>query len=211
MRPLLEPVDFGGLAGWSEDDHLAALRAFERSVKALTAGQTSPRPARQAPPELVAAARASLCSVITTEPEARRFFETRFRPFRVVRQIGAGFLTGYYEPCIPVSKVESEEFGWPMLARPADLVTFGPETAPAGFPAGVSGAGASATDRLSPTTIGPRSRPSAATRSSGFATPSRPSSFRFRARTGRVFRSLAARASPMTDATACRTCRLDGY
>ena len=106
----------------------------------LTAGQTSPRPARPAPPELVANARASLCADVTAEREARRFFETRFRPFRVVRQNGAGFLTGYYEPCVPASKVESEEFRWPILARPADLVTFGPETAPAGFPAGVSGA-----------------------------------------------------------------------
>ena len=140
MRPLLEPVDFGSLAGWSEDDHLAAFHAFERSAKALTAGQTSPRPARPAPPELVAAARAALSSGVTAKREARRFFETRFRPFRVVRQNGAGFLTGYYEPCVPASKVETEEFRWPMLARPADLVTFGPDAAPAGFPAGVSGA-----------------------------------------------------------------------
>ena len=140
MRPLLEPVDFGSLAGWSEDDHLAAFHAFERSAKALTAGQTSPRPARPAPPELVVNARASLCRATAAEPEARRFFETRFRPFRVIPENGAGFLTGYYEPCIPASTIETEEFPWPILARPADLVTFGPGAAPLDFPGGITGA-----------------------------------------------------------------------
>ncbi|HEY1781607.1 MAG TPA: MltA domain-containing protein [Roseiarcus sp.] len=140
MRPLLEPVDFSSLAGWTEDDHLAAFHAFERSAKALAAGQTSPRPARPAPPELVANARATLCPVITARLEARRFFETRFRPFRLARQNGAGFLTGYYEPCVPASKVETEEFRWPILGRPADLVTFGLDAAPVGFPKDISGA-----------------------------------------------------------------------
>ena len=140
MQPLLEPADFGGLAGWTEDDHLAAFHAFERSAKALTASQASPRPAGPAPPELAANARAALSSGVATKREARRFFETRFRPFRVVRRNGAGFLTGYYEPCVPASKVESEEFRWSMLARPADLVTFAPDAAPAGFPKDISGA-----------------------------------------------------------------------
>ena len=140
MRPLLEPVDFGSLAGWSEDDHLAAFHAFERSAKALTAGQTSPRPARPAPPELVVNARASLCQATAAELDARRFFEARFRPFRVIPENGAGFLTGYYEPCIPASTIETEAFSWPILARPADLVTFGLDAAPLDFPGGITGA-----------------------------------------------------------------------
>jgi membrane-bound lytic murein transglycosylase A len=70
----------------------------------------------------------------------RRFFETRFRPFRIVPENGLGFLTGYYEPCVPASKVETEEFAWPLLARPTDLVTFGLDAPPADFPKDVSGA-----------------------------------------------------------------------
>ena len=66
--------------------------------------------------------------------DARRFFETRFRPFRIVPENGRGFLTGYYEPCVPASRVETEAFGWPILARPKDLVTFGLDAPPAGFP-----------------------------------------------------------------------------
>ena len=140
MRPRLEPLDFESLAGWVDDDHLAALRAFERSARALAAGQSSPRPARSASPELIANAHAALWPEIAAELEARRFFETRFRPFRIVPENGGGFLTGYYEPCVPASTVETEKFRWPILARPADLVTFGLDAAPAGFPKGVSGA-----------------------------------------------------------------------
>ena len=103
-------------------------------------GQTHPRPAQSAAPELIANARAALCAGVTAERDARRFFETRFRPFRVVPESGQGFLTGYYEPCVPASRVETEAFRWPILARPTDLVTFGVDPAPVGFPKDISGA-----------------------------------------------------------------------
>jgi membrane-bound lytic murein transglycosylase A len=138
VRPRLEPLDFESLAGWADDDHQAALCAFERSARAVALGQVSPRPAQAAPPELVANARAALCGA--SRRNARRFFETRFRPFRVIPANGGGVLTGYYEPCVPASSVETEEFRWPILGRPTDLVTFGIGTAPVGFPEGVSGA-----------------------------------------------------------------------
>ena len=140
MPPRLEPLDFASLAGWGGDDHGAALGAFKRSALAIAAGQDSPRPAQSAPPGLAANGRAALCLDIATDREARRFFEARFRPFRVIPEDGAGFLTGYYEPCIPASRIETEAFRWPILGRPADLVTFGLDAAPAGFPEGVSGA-----------------------------------------------------------------------
>jgi membrane-bound lytic murein transglycosylase A len=132
VRPRLESLDFESLAGWSDDDHQAAFCAFERSARAIAAGQTSPRTAQAAAPELIATARAALCGAAAAD--ARRFFETRFRPFRVVPETGRGFLTGYYEPCVPASRVETEAFRWPILARPPDLVTFGLDPAPADFP-----------------------------------------------------------------------------
>ncbi len=140
MPPRLEPLDFESLAGWLDDDHQMAFRTFERSARALCAGQTDLRPAQSAPPELLANARAALCASGAAERDARRFFEKRFRPFRVVPENGGGFLTGYYEPCVPASKVETDEFRWPILARPTDLVTFGLNSSPIGFPKDVSGA-----------------------------------------------------------------------
>jgi membrane-bound lytic murein transglycosylase A len=133
-------VDFESLAGWIDDDHLAAFAAFERSARAIGAAQGQPRPAQAAAPELVANARAALRADLTAKPAARRFFERRFLPFRVVPENGGGFLTGYYEPCIPASKVETEEFRWPILARPTDLVTFGLDPPPASFPQDITGA-----------------------------------------------------------------------
>jgi membrane-bound lytic murein transglycosylase A len=64
----------------------------------------------------------------------------RFRPCRVIPEEGAGFLTGYYEPRVAASIAETAEFGWPILGRPGDLVSFTPGAAPAGLPDGVSGA-----------------------------------------------------------------------
>jgi membrane-bound lytic murein transglycosylase A len=133
-------LDFESLAGWLDDDHDGAFRAFERSARAICAGQTDLRPAQSAPPELLASARAALCASGAAERDARRFFEKRFRPFRVTPENGGGFLTGYYEPCVPASKVETEEFRWPILARPTDLVTFGLDAPPTEFPKDVSGA-----------------------------------------------------------------------
>jgi membrane-bound lytic murein transglycosylase A len=132
VRPRLESLDFESLAGWIDDDHQAAFRAFERSARAIAAGQTSPRPAQFAAPDLAANARAALCG--PPAADARRFFEKWFQPFRVVAENGRGFLTGYYEPCVAASRVETEAFRWPILARPKDLVTFGLDPPPAGFP-----------------------------------------------------------------------------
>src|SRR5271156_1683637 len=98
MRARLETLGFECLAGWNDDDHLAALRAFQRSARTLATGRESARPAPPAPPELIAPARAAHCESLLTDRGARLFFETRFQPFRVIPDDGAGFLTGYYEP-----------------------------------------------------------------------------------------------------------------
>jgi membrane-bound lytic murein transglycosylase A len=133
-------MEFESLRGWVDDDPLAAFRAFERSARAFGAGHDQPRPAQTSPPGLIANAHAALSTGVTTEREARRFFEERFRPFRIVPEDGGGFLTGYYEPCIPASRAETEEFRWPILARPTDLVTFGLDPPPANFPRDITGA-----------------------------------------------------------------------
>ncbi len=139
MPPRLAACDFESLAGWTGDDHLAALRTFERSARALVAGQDGSRPASPPSPGLIANAHTALSALITDERDARRFFETRFRPFRVVPD-NKGFLTGYFEPCVAASRVQTAEFRWPILGRPADLVTFAPGQTPIGFPEGISGA-----------------------------------------------------------------------
>jgi membrane-bound lytic murein transglycosylase A len=139
MSLCLEPTEFANLAGWPDDDHLAAFRCFERSARASVAGRAEVRSARRPSSGLIANARAALEAGVGDGSSARRFFELRFRPWRVAPG-AAGFLTGYYEPCVQGSLTETEEFCWPILARPADPTTFAPSEAPPGFPRGVTGA-----------------------------------------------------------------------
>ncbi len=141
MPPRLTPLDFDRLAGFGDDDHFAAYLCFERSARGLIARGPEPRPALPPSPALIANARAALESGVDDVAGARRFFETRFRPFRVCPETAThGFLTGYYEPCVAGARVETDEFRWPILARPTDLETFAPSQTPKGFPPDVSGA-----------------------------------------------------------------------
>jgi membrane-bound lytic murein transglycosylase A len=140
VRSRLETLGFESLEGWNDDDHLAAFRAFERSALTLATHREGARPARPASPELIAAARAALAAAPSTWRDARRFFEMRFRPCRVIPEEGEGFLTGYYEPWVAASIAETAEFRWPILGRPGDLMSFAPGAAPAGLPDGVTGA-----------------------------------------------------------------------
>jgi hypothetical protein len=57
MAADLEPVGFADLAGFDEDDCLAAFRAFRRSAEALSAGVAPTRPGRAPPSSLAAMAR----------------------------------------------------------------------------------------------------------------------------------------------------------
>jgi membrane-bound lytic murein transglycosylase A len=139
--PRLEPLDYEDLEGFGADDHLAAFRCFERSARALVRLEAGERTARPPASALVAAAGVALATGAADGAVARRFFETRFRPFRIVPEPpDAGFLTGYYEPCVQGSPVETDAFRWPILARPPDLVSLARCETPPGFPDGVSGA-----------------------------------------------------------------------
>ena len=133
-RPRLEPRDFVSLGGFADDDALAAFRCFLISARAVTAGRPEARTARPPSAGLLRAAGAALAARVADAAGARAFFERWFRPYRVVPADGGGFLTGYYEPVVPGSRVETSEFGWPLIARPDDLVSFAPGEAPAHLP-----------------------------------------------------------------------------
>lgn len=126
----LAPTSFTALDGWSADDHAAALAAFRRSCEALGQAREPLRPGIIPSGRLAAVCRAALAEPSLGRADARRFFETRFAPFRVDDASG-GFLTGYYEPEVAGSATPTTRFPTPLLARPADLVTLKPgETRP---------------------------------------------------------------------------------
>jgi membrane-bound lytic murein transglycosylase A len=142
MAPVLDPIGFADLAGFASDDCLAAFQTFLRSAKALVEASAPTRPAVAPSPALAAIAREALAADIRETSAARAFFEQRFRAFRVAPDAGrqAGFLTGYYEPRLHGTLEPSPEFSTPVLARPADLVTFPAGRAPPSFDPALTGA-----------------------------------------------------------------------
>ena len=120
----LEPLSFGDLTGWPEDDHSAALRVFRRSCAAIVNADPALRPASPPSRDLRAVCEAALAlPEHVAAAEARRFFEDHFAPAHVRLSSGDGFLTGYFEPEYAGSLTRTAEFQAPLLARPDDLVT----------------------------------------------------------------------------------------
>ncbi len=141
MTPRLEPVGFQDLAGFERDDASDAFAAFLVSARALCEGVRPTRAAREASPRLLAVAREALAAQGAGDAAARRFFVERFQPFRVRSDgDGAGLLTGYYEPLVKGSLHPTADFSAPILARPADLVSFALGAAPAGLDSALTGA-----------------------------------------------------------------------
>ncbi len=87
--PRLPRLGFDDLKGFRDDDHLDAFGCFRRSARQLVDGGTSARAAKRPSDGLIEAARAALASDPRTSDEARRFFETRFRPFRIAPRRGS--------------------------------------------------------------------------------------------------------------------------
>ena len=94
---LLEPVPSAALPGWREHDHAGAMDAFRLSCREiLDQGTGFSRSVR------FGGSRASwlaACDKAFGASDARRFFETSFRAFRVKdRERPEGLFTGYFEP-----------------------------------------------------------------------------------------------------------------
>lgn len=121
----LAPMSFADLPGFGHDDHFEAFRAFARSCRALAESVPPLRDGIGPSAALKAAANEALRRGIGESTQAKLFFETRFRPFRVggneADGSAAGFLTGYYEPIIEGSLTRTAEFTAPVLCRPDNL------------------------------------------------------------------------------------------
>lgn len=113
-RPL-QAADWSELPGWAADAVEEAWLPFLASCRALV---------RQALWQPVCEAARGMGE--RPAPAAvRRFFESRFSPWRVTNPDGSreGLITGYYEPLIKGSRVRSKAYPWPVLGVPDDLLT----------------------------------------------------------------------------------------
>lgn len=131
------PAAWSDIAGWSEDDHLAAYKTFRDSCKPIAA-QTKPPPDSKA----LGSSLRDPCRIargleLSDGARARAFFEENFLPLRISR-LGEpeGFVTGYYEPIVDGSRTENEVYKVPVYRRPSNLFVRGSTQSSAGLPNG---------------------------------------------------------------------------
>jgi membrane-bound lytic murein transglycosylase A len=129
-EPALElvPVTFAALPGWGEDEPSEALEAFRQSCKAL--GKRDPGKGMGGSGGFAGVtgdwlpACTAAKAVPATPEAARAFFEAAFVPFQATdRGEGTGLFTGYYEPLLTGARAPDARFRYPLLKRPADLVS----------------------------------------------------------------------------------------
>ncbi len=129
--PPLAKIDFSDIPSWSDDDHLAAFRAFCVGAEAIASTQPKTRALGVDGAGLQRIAQAALAAQpIETSKDARYFFEKHFVPHRID---AAGFVTGYFEPEVEASRTRTSRFAVPLLGRPSDLVDVAEADRPPGW------------------------------------------------------------------------------
>ncbi|SHF59250.1 membrane-bound lytic murein transglycosylase A [Kaistia soli DSM 19436] len=132
----LVPVGFDTLAGWNEDDHASAFRAFRLSAAYISDKPPKTRALGVDGEALSAVARQALALPEALDAgTARVFFETHFLPHEGAA--GDGFFTGYYEPEADASRVADDRFQTPLLCPPVELVEVDETAPPPGLPPGM--------------------------------------------------------------------------
>ena len=129
------PVAWADIAGWNEDDHLAAYKAFRASCTPIAAQRKPPADPKALGASLREPCRAAKAADIADGVRARAFFEAHFLPMRISRLGEAdGFVTGYYEPVIDGSRTQTDVYNVPVYRRPSNLFVRGTTQASAGLP-----------------------------------------------------------------------------
>jgi len=129
------PVAWSEVAGWSDDDQLAAFKAFQISCKPIVAQQKPPADPKALGTSLRDPCRVARSLELSDTTKAKAFFEEHFVPLRISRLgEGEGFVTGYYEPIVEGSRSENEVYKVPVYRRPSNLFVRGTTQASVGLP-----------------------------------------------------------------------------
>lgn len=114
----LRPLRYQDIPNWQRDDHLAAYQAFKVSCIGHLQKGAKKTPLNQKRKHLCQLA---IRATITHKQQAKQFFQTHFRPYRVLT--ARSLLTGYYEPELEGSRTKTADYTIPVYRRPADLVS----------------------------------------------------------------------------------------
>jgi membrane-bound lytic murein transglycosylase A len=129
------PLAWADVTGWSDDDHLAAYKAFRTSCQPIAA-QTGPASDSKAlGTSLRDPCRIAKGLELSDRAKAKIFFEENFLPLRISRLgEGEGFVTGYYEPILDGSREQNEVYTVPIYRRPSNHFVKGQTQASVGLP-----------------------------------------------------------------------------
>lgn len=128
--PFIE-CQFSGLPGWHHDDHLAAFSAFRLCADHVVTKSYRTGALGIDCSAFSGAYAEARVAAPATRMEAKAFFERHFVPLRVSRE--AGLVTGFYEPEVKASPVQTADYSVPLLLRPADLVDVDDANRPLGM------------------------------------------------------------------------------
>ena len=119
----LTPKPYSALPGWQEDDHAAAFTMFVQNCGIVLARKTPYQPNASQPVGDPRAWR-DVCQNAQAlqrldSAKARLFFERHFTPHYVhTEAFDTGLFTGYYEPVLRGSFVESHQYSEPVYGVP---------------------------------------------------------------------------------------------
>jgi membrane-bound lytic murein transglycosylase A len=130
-----EPLAWTDMPGWSDDDHLAAYKAFRASCRPIAAQHGLPSESKALGTSLRDPCRIAKGLEPTDEAKAKAFFEEHFLPLRISRLgEGEGFVTGYYEPVLDGSRTQTDVYNVPIYRRPSNLFVRGAKQSSNGLP-----------------------------------------------------------------------------
>jgi peptidoglycan lytic transglycosylase A len=120
------PLSWNEIAGWSNDDHLQAYKAFRVSCASIASQRSQVSDSRALGTSLRDPCRAAKALEISDGAKAKAFFEEQFVPLQISR-LGedAGFVTGYYEPIVDGSRTQTDVYSVPVYRRPSNLFVRG--------------------------------------------------------------------------------------
>ena len=129
------PLKWSDVGGWADDDPLPAFKTFRTSCKPIAAQKTPLAESKALGTSLRDPCIAARAEDISDSVKAREFFEKNFTPLLISR-VGedAGFVTGYYEPIVDGSRVQTEVYNVPVYRRPSNLFVRGYSQANASMP-----------------------------------------------------------------------------
>jgi len=129
------PLAWADVAGWNEDDHLAAYRAFRVSCRPIAAQTGPPGDSKALGTSLRDPCGIAKSLDVSDGAKAKAFFETHFLPLRISKLGDSnGFVTGYYEPIVEGSRTQNEVYNVPVYRRPSNLFVRGVKPGAVGLP-----------------------------------------------------------------------------